>query len=94
MNSQILESRFVSIDAPSTVVHQNEVTLRQGEWFFVPAPRLAVDAKRIRRHEPICRSGEKAHTVEEIFHAMHAHPTLPEAFQEASLDAWHRAIHK
>lgn len=33
-------------------------------------------------------------TVEEIFHAIHAHPTLPEAFQEASLDAWHRAIHK
>jgi dihydrolipoamide dehydrogenase len=33
-------------------------------------------------------------TVEEIFHAMHAHPTLPEAFQEASLDAWDRAIHK
>ena len=33
-------------------------------------------------------------TVEEIFHTVHAHPTLPEAFQEASLDAWHRAIHK
>lgn len=33
-------------------------------------------------------------TVEEIFHAIHAHPTLPEAFQEATLDAWHRAIHK
>jgi dihydrolipoamide dehydrogenase len=33
-------------------------------------------------------------TVEEIFHTVHAHPTLPEAFLEASLDAWHRAIHK
>jgi dihydrolipoamide dehydrogenase len=33
-------------------------------------------------------------TVEEIFHAVHAHPTLPEAFMEASLDAWDRAIHK
>ena len=33
-------------------------------------------------------------TVEEIFATIHAHPTLPEAFQEASLDAWHRAIHK
>jgi dihydrolipoyl dehydrogenase len=33
-------------------------------------------------------------TVEEIFHAIHAHPTLPETFQEATLDAWHRAIHK
>ncbi|MBM3459480.1 MAG: dihydrolipoyl dehydrogenase, partial [Armatimonadetes bacterium] len=33
-------------------------------------------------------------TAEEIFHAVHAHPTLPEAFHEATLDAWHRAIHK
>jgi dihydrolipoamide dehydrogenase len=32
-------------------------------------------------------------TVEEVFHAIHAHPTLPETFQEATLDAWHRAIH-
>jgi len=33
-------------------------------------------------------------TVEEIFHTIHAHPTLPEIFQEATLDAWERAIHK
>lgn len=33
-------------------------------------------------------------TVEEIFHAVHAHPTLPEALHEATLDAWNRAIHK
>lgn len=33
-------------------------------------------------------------TVDEIIHAVHAHPTLPEAFHEATLDAWDRAIHK
>jgi dihydrolipoamide dehydrogenase len=33
-------------------------------------------------------------TVDEVIHAVHAHPTLPEAFMEATLDAWHRAIHK
>jgi dihydrolipoamide dehydrogenase len=33
-------------------------------------------------------------TVDEVFHTIHAHPTLPEAFMEATLDAWHRAIHK
>ncbi|MFN3648536.1 MAG: dihydrolipoyl dehydrogenase [Armatimonadota bacterium] len=33
-------------------------------------------------------------TVDEIFHTVHAHPTLPEGFLEASLDAWQRAIHK
>lgn len=33
-------------------------------------------------------------TVDEVFHCIHAHPTLPEAFLEATLDAWDRAIHK
>jgi dihydrolipoamide dehydrogenase len=33
-------------------------------------------------------------TVDEVFHTIHAHPTLPEAFLEATLDSWHRAIHK
>jgi dihydrolipoamide dehydrogenase len=33
-------------------------------------------------------------TVDEIFHTVHAHPTLAETFLEATLDSWHRAIHK
>jgi dihydrolipoamide dehydrogenase len=33
-------------------------------------------------------------TVDEIIHAIHAHPTMPEALAEASLDVWDRAIHK
>ena len=33
-------------------------------------------------------------TVEEIWHAIHAHPTYPEALMEASLDVWERSIHK
>jgi dihydrolipoamide dehydrogenase len=43
--------------------------------------------------EPVLGMSMEA-TVDEIFHAIHAHPTLPETFQEATLDAWHRAIHK
>lgn len=33
-------------------------------------------------------------TVEEIFNAIHAHPTMPEALGEAALDVWGRSIHK
>jgi dihydrolipoamide dehydrogenase len=33
-------------------------------------------------------------TVEDLFHAIHAHPTLPEAVMEASLDVLGRSIHK
>ncbi len=32
-------------------------------------------------------------TVEDIVHTIHAHPTLPEAFKEATLDVDQRAIH-
>ncbi len=33
-------------------------------------------------------------TVDEIIHAIHAHPTMPEAMPEAAMDVWERAIHK
>lgn len=46
---------------------KNEAFIRQGEWFFVPAPALVVEAKRILRSEPIRRTGGKAHMVEEVY---------------------------
>ena len=46
---------------------KNEAFIRQGEWFFIPAPHLNVDAKHILRSEPIRRTGGKAHMVEEVF---------------------------
>ena len=32
---------------------------RQGEWFFVPSPRMAVDEKLVLRHEPLRRGSGK-----------------------------------
>ncbi|HEX2747517.1 MAG TPA: hypothetical protein VHM91_05900 [Verrucomicrobiales bacterium] len=46
---------------------KNEAFIRQGEWFFMPAPGLVVDAKRVLHHEPIRRSGGKAHMVETLY---------------------------
>jgi dihydrolipoamide dehydrogenase len=34
------------------------------------------------------------HTVEDLVHTIHTHPTMPEAFHEAALDVLGRAIHK
>lgn len=45
----------------------NEGYLRQGEWFFVPAPDLVVDEKLVIRNEPIRRGRGKAHMVEEVY---------------------------
>jgi len=44
----------------------NPAFLRQGEWFFLPAPGLHTAGRPIHRWEPIRRGGGKAHLVEEL----------------------------
>jgi hypothetical protein len=41
----------------------NRGYVRQGEWFFVPAPGLVVSASEVRRGEPLTRGG-KPHRAE------------------------------
>jgi hypothetical protein len=41
---------------------RNEAFVRQGEWFFVPAPRLVVNERMVLRNEPLRRGfGSKPH---------------------------------
>jgi hypothetical protein len=45
----------------------NAAWKRQGEWFFIPAERVAVEDDEIRRNEPLVRTGvrgSKAHIAE------------------------------
>lgn len=44
----------------------NRAFIRQGEWFFVPAPELQVDKKHILKNEPIRRGRGKAHMIAEL----------------------------
>lgn len=48
--------------------HRNEAWVRQGEWFFIPAPDFAPDERTILcRKEPISRgAGSKPHICEEL----------------------------
>jgi len=46
----------------------NPAYLRQGEWFFLPAPEFATTRPTLRR-EPLRRGGGKPHLVEEIARA-------------------------
>ena len=46
---------------------KNEAFRRQGEWFFVPEPRLVVNEKIVFRNEPLRRGAGKPHLVEELF---------------------------
>jgi hypothetical protein len=45
----------------------NRAFIRQGEWFFVPAPHIVADSKAILRNEPLRRGGGKPHVVAELF---------------------------
>ena len=46
---------------------RNEAFIRQGEWFFVPAPEwFRVDERMAFRNEPIARGGGKPHICEEL----------------------------
>jgi len=46
----------------------NRAFRRQGEWFFLPMPHLAVDPKLVLKNEPISRgNGGKPHIVEQLF---------------------------
>ncbi len=45
---------------------KNRATLRQGEWFFIPAPNLETNPDLIIRKEPIRRGAGSPHLVEEV----------------------------
>ena len=47
---------------------KNAAYVRQGEWFFVPAPDVVVDTDAVRHDEPISRGrGSKPHVVELVY---------------------------
>lgn len=46
---------------------KNAAFLRQGEWFFIPAPDIVPDPMLIIKNEPIRRGRGSAHMVEEIY---------------------------
>jgi hypothetical protein len=45
----------------------NAARIRQGEWFFVPAPAVRLELLLVLRNEPIARGGGKPHVCEELY---------------------------
>jgi hypothetical protein len=48
---------------------RNAAFVRQGEWFFVPAPKLVVNPKLVLTKEPLRRGGGKPHLVDFLYRA-------------------------
>ena len=67
---------------------KNAAYVRQGEWFFLPAPGLAVDELLVLRDEPLSRgAGSKPHRVEFCYRAggetVYVCPQHPSGVSEA-----------
>jgi hypothetical protein len=48
-------------------LRRNEAFVRQGEWFFIPRPRVSVDEKLVLKHEPIRRGAGKPHLCQFLY---------------------------
>jgi hypothetical protein len=46
---------------------RNAAYVRQGEWFFVPAPNVRVDDRDVLRNEPLARAGGTPHVLQFAF---------------------------
>ncbi len=62
---QALVSNRVSTN--KRYARKNRAFRRQGEWFFIPEPSLAVEDKLVLRNEPLRRGAGKPHMVEQLF---------------------------
>ncbi len=65
----IVQVRQAAVGVPTRHRHRrrNEAYIRQGEWFFVPEPRLSVSPLEVLRNEPLRRGGGKPHMAEFCF---------------------------
>jgi hypothetical protein len=54
--------------AKNRLRRRNKAFVRQGEWFFIPAPELVVNPKLVLRNEPISRgAGSKPHMCQFLY---------------------------
>ena len=51
------------------LLRRNEAFVRQGEWFFIPEPKLAPEESAVRRNEPISRGFGKSHMLQYAYRA-------------------------
>ncbi|MDQ3818202.1 MAG: hypothetical protein M3362_10975 [Acidobacteriota bacterium] len=54
--------------AKNRLSRRNEAFVRQGEWFFIPAPNLVVKETEVHKNEPISRGGgSKPHMCQQLY---------------------------
>ncbi len=71
---------------------KNRAFRRQGEWFFVPEPKLVVRDRWVLRNEPIRRGSGKPHLVEQLYRKGGRSVRVCSQFPDGVLEADYQAI--
>src|SRR5207237_4170345 len=64
LQPQVVRSAIGRTQPKHPFRRRNAAYVRQGEWFFVPAPTLDPSATMVLQNEPLSRGRGKAHTME------------------------------
>ncbi|MEM7167912.1 MAG: hypothetical protein AAF581_20840 [Planctomycetota bacterium] len=71
---------------------RNAAFVRQGEWFFIPAPDLRPNEQWLLRREPLQRGGGKPHIVDELYRSggetVYVSRLYPNGLVERDYRAW------
>ncbi len=74
---------------------KNRAFVRQGEWFFIPVPRMHVDESIMLRNEPLMRGLGKPHWAEYCVRTggetVYVNQLFPNGLTEAERAAWQRS---
>jgi len=75
---------------------RTQVYVRQGEWFFLPRPRMHVDFEHVQRNGHLARRGGKPHQVEWLYSIDDMRFARGQVshwdHSPLHLDVWHRVV--
>lgn len=86
LKPRVVRANQIGVKRKKLQKRKNEAFVRQGEWFFVPAPNLEVSPNLIIRKESLQRGTGRPHIAEEIYRAggtpVRANRLYPEGLSE------------
>lgn len=83
---------------PACGLRRNAVFIRQGEWFFLPRPKMCVSPLAVERNGELVRDARKPHRVDELYSNRDQDETFVRGrvrhvdHETLHLDVWHRVV--
>jgi hypothetical protein len=90
LQPDIVRASLRRVRAKDRLRRRNAAFVRQGEWFFVPAPTVDDDGHAVFRNEPLARAGGTPHVLQFAFRqggrTVYVHPQSPRTLTPAEFD--------